>query len=88
MGGYLDSRKAFSYPQLDGTDATPGDPVHVFRMLLEKTAELPTYNVIGSLDENNRLLDEQNVRELTESLLFLALGQGHHGSPGEVKGGP
>jgi hypothetical protein len=78
----------FVYPQLDGTDATPGDPVHVFRMLLEKTAELPTYNVIGSLDENNRLLDEQNVRELTESLLFLALGQGHHGSPGEVKGGP
>lgn len=78
----------FVYPQLDGTDATPEDPVHVFLMLLEKTAELPAYDVIGSLDEKNRLLDEKNVLELTESLLFLALGQGHHGGPGEVRGGP
>ncbi len=44
-------------------------------MLPEKSRELPTYNVIKSLDENNQLLDEQNVRELTLSLLMLAVGQ-------------
>jgi hypothetical protein len=52
----------FIYPQLDGADITLQDPANVFRLLRERTAGLPKYDVTASLDEKNRLLDEQNLR--------------------------
>lgn len=67
---------SFVYPQLDGTDATPDDPRHVFNVLLEKTSGMPAFDVIGSLEQKNQLLDEQNRRELTQNLLWLTFGKG------------
>lgn len=65
----------FVYPQLDGADVTPRDPANIFRLLRERTAGLPRYDVSASLDQENRLMDEDNLRELKQGLLFLAFGQ-------------
>lgn len=70
--GKCPSPQPFVYPQLDGIDADPNDPMSVLQMIHELTAELPTYNVLRSLEVKNRLLDKQNVRELTDSLDLVA----------------
>jgi hypothetical protein len=78
----------FVYPQLDGVGVNPLAPANVFRLLRERTTGLPRYDVRASLDERNRLLDGQNLRELTKGLLFLTLGRGLHDGPGNSGGDP
>lgn len=65
----------FVYPQLDGANVTPRDTRKVFSLLGEKTAGLPRYDVLASLDEKNRLMDEENLQELKQGLLFRTFGR-------------
>ena len=66
--------ETFVYPQLDDT-ARREEPMNVFRLLKEKTGDLPGFDVIASLEKSFRLLDQMNSNELTESLLILTLGK-------------
>jgi hypothetical protein len=76
-GGKTHVAQDFVYPQLDGTNATGDDPENVFRILLEKTASLPAYDVLPLLyGKGTLLLDEQNLQELMKFLIALSIGRG------------